>query len=123
MHSANHMEMNGIRTQNESLTHIEELDAVDSGGCGLIARGVHNDDGAVLVVGRGLRITLVLDVSREKTHLSAHLKEIFIVSSEILHTCVMLVEQGFIKGDDRVRIRVRNRLDSALLGVSARVIR
>ena len=89
--SANHMEVNGVRSENKSLTDLGKLTRVDAADGGLISRGVANNDCTILVVRRVLIITLELDVAGEKSNFSAHLDRVLIVTSaESLNTSVVL---------------------------------
>ena len=88
MHGTNHVEMDWVTAQDESLSDVVKLDTIDTSGCSLIARGVHDNDGTILVVCRRLLISLVLHISREKSNFGTHLNEVI---AEVLHTSVVLV--------------------------------
>ena len=62
VHSADHMEVNGIGAKDEGLADIGEFNAVDSSRSRFISRRVHDNHSTVLVVSR-CWITLVLYVS------------------------------------------------------------
>ena len=89
--SANHMEVNGVRSENKSLTDLGKLTGVDAADGGLISRRVANNDCTILVVRRVLIVTLELDVAGEKSNFSAHLDRVLIITSaESLNTSVVL---------------------------------
>mmetsp|Transcript_468 Transcript_468/g.710 ORF Transcript_468/g.710 Transcript_468/m.710 type:complete len:709 (+) Transcript_468:3585-5711(+) len=118
VHGTNHVEVNRVGAQDESLADHGQLNAINTANSGLIARRVADDNSTVLVVRGVLGVTLELDVTGEKTDLSAHLNRF---RAEGLDASVMLGEEGTIELDDRVAINVSDLFDGALLGVTTRV--
>jgi len=71
---------------------------------------VANDDGTILVVRRVLGVATEHNISGQKTNLSSHLDGVFFGSacSEGLDTSVMLVQERFSEGNDRLGSSVSN---------------
>jgi len=86
------MEMDGVRTENESLANKCELNTINTAGSRLITRRVADNDCTILVVWRMDRVTTVYNITGEKADLSAHLNRVFVCCAftEGLHTSVML---------------------------------
>jgi len=120
LYCSNHVEMNRVGAQNESLTDIGKLNTVDSSSSRLVFGRVHDYDSSVLVCFRGLRIALVLDIAGQKTDFSAHFNKV--TSSEFLNTSVMLKEKRLFESDHWVSARVGDACNLALLCVTSRVV-
>ena len=115
MHRADHVEVDWVRAQDEGLAHVGELYVVDARRSRLVSRRMHDDHRAVLVVGRGFGVTLVLDVPGEKAHFGAHLDGIF---AKGLHAGVVLVQQRLCKSDHWVRVCTSDGGNGSLLCVA-----
>jgi len=83
---------------------------------------VANDDGTILVVRGVLGVTTEHNISCQKTNLSSHLNEVFFgsASTEGLDTSVMLVQERYSEGNDRLGCSISNGGNSSLLSVTTR---
>lgn len=88
VNGTNHMEMNGIATQLESLTDIGKLNVLDSANNRFITRRMEHNVSTKHIPVRSLRITSVDDVSGKETNFSSHVDSFSAVS---IDSGIMLV--------------------------------
>ena len=81
------MEVDGVPSKLEGLTHIEELDVLDSSDDSLTTVSMDNHVSAELIHKRSLRVSLEKNVSCEQADLSAHFDKLVV---EPLNACVVL---------------------------------
>jgi len=76
-----------------------------------------------LICFRGLRITLVLHVARQKTNFGSHFNEVFwVIITEILNSSVVLEKKRLIESYHWVSTCISDAFNRALLGVAPRVV-
>jgi hypothetical protein len=72
MHSADHMEMNSIATDLETLANLSHFNVFNSTSERIITVRMQKDVGTILVKQRSLRVTSELYVSGQETNFSSH---------------------------------------------------
>ena len=87
MNRSNQMEMNRISSKLESLTHIKEFNIFNSCYQALFTIWVTHNLSSILFLGGDNWITLIQNVSGQKTNFSSHFNK---VSSEILNSSIVL---------------------------------
>jgi hypothetical protein len=97
--SADGVEVDWVSTKLECLTNIEEFSVKNASNARLIFRVVEHDVRAVLIRRRSYWITLILNVSCEKTDFCTHFNKITIRSVPSLFGKV-LVTKFFVKSQD-----------------------
>ncbi len=95
-HCADQMEVNGVPTELEPLTYIEELDVLDSSNDSLTAVSMNNHVSTVLVDKRSLWISLDENVSCEQPDLSSHFDKLLV---EPLNAGVVLGLKSRVQSD------------------------
>ena len=75
-HFANHMEMDGVLSELESLTNIFKLNVLDPSNDSLVAWGVEHYMGSILFLNRCLRVASVDNVAGHKADFCSHCQDI-----------------------------------------------
>lgn len=96
VHGSNHMEMERVSTELESLTDIGKLNVLNATNARLITWGVNHDVGAVFVSVGGFGVTSVHNVSGEETNFGSHLNGIGV---EGLDSSEMLADERLGESD------------------------
>jgi len=120
---SNHMEMDRVGAQNESLTNIEQFNVVDSCSGRLVGGRMHNNNSTILICFRGHRLALIFDIASQKTNLSSHFNKItWSTITVILNSSVVLEKKWLIESNHWVSTCISDTCNLALLGVASRVV-
>lgn len=118
--SSDHMEMDGVTTQLERLSAVEEFSVLNAAHRGFIPGRVNHNVCSILVLRRSFRVSLEFQISRQKTHFSPHFNAF---SARGIHSSIMLVNQRQVKSHQRFSACVCDRSDGPLFSVSSTKVR
>jgi len=93
VNSTNHMEMDSVSSDLESLSDIMKLNVIESCNKWVITLGVKEENSTILVLWWIVWATLIFDVSCEKTDFGSHVNEVI---SVVLDHSKMLELERFI---------------------------
>lgn len=111
-----HVEMDSVATNLEGLADLIELNILKSSNQRVVTLRVQEDGSTILVGGRVLWITSVLDVSCEETNFGPHVNEVI---SVMLDHSEMLELQWLVKGDYwHIWVALINGSDSSLFSLT-----